>query len=571
MERRSLREIIVFLKNNLPVENYFSLLLIGLIVVLLSIVGLTSEDERFIKNLFVYYIIVIFIILIVIMQTSLRLRRAEQKVVRYKNLTPSKKLQDIIRENIMGVKAENDLKAARGFRSGYFDKLPHESDRFYTPKGDFMSSNVRYRPGPMRKQYFGDSPSRDRFNVDKRFNTPTKSRFEETGFSRPFDVFGKDMYQNSGIYSNVFNKSSKHDYDNSFAPRYSYQTSRLDKSVEPRRKDFLGLEGKFKDLPSTKELEDYENKELSKDKYSETIEKLQIKHRMRGWMKHTKEWIQEGVLQKLIKLDLDNWTDLCRVFSRFKYNVVFSKEDFYNKETRGILPYEYDKIFKHYFNQSYNLIDLKDLNEIRKRQSPVGELYDKYFFTFRDGNILKIDESYTNTLENLLKQRKDIERYFNIDRFSSESRLYVYQRIEQLSRSSELLIKYNYGEPFNGVEWTPRLPTDAHIIMWVFRACFECNNVEDDSGYSKISKIYYDFMDYRTKYQNDEDVLAILQVAPHTYAPFYKVISGTEELNCIPGSDNVFNAILFFLYMLNNKKNSTEKSSHLAILADIFR
>lgn len=105
---------------------------------------------------------------------------------------------------------------------------------------------------------------------------------------------------------------------------------------------------------------------------------------------------------------------------------------------------------------------------LKKRQSAVGELYDKYYFTFSDGNILKIEDSLIKGLDKLLLSRKDIERYYNIDGFGSECRLYVYQRIEQLSRSVELSVKYNYGEPFNGIEWTPRLPTDAHIIMWVF-------------------------------------------------------------------------------------------------------
>ena len=81
MERLSLREIIVFLMNRLSVEDYFFLVLIGLIVVGLPIVELTSEEKRFMKKSFLYCIIVIIIILIVIMKTSLIQRRREQKVV----------------------------------------------------------------------------------------------------------------------------------------------------------------------------------------------------------------------------------------------------------------------------------------------------------------------------------------------------------------------------------------------------------------------------------------------------------------------------------------------------------
>lgn len=84
-------------------------------------------------------------------------------------------------------------------------------------------------------------------------------------------------------------------------------------------------------------------------------------------------------------------------------------------------------------------------------------------------------------------------------------------------------------------------------------------------------KIFYDYMDYRPKYPQGKDTLIIVQVAPHNYAPLYRVISGEEELNCYPGSDNVFNAILFFLYEIKSKKNGIFGANHRALLEDIFR
>lgn len=103
-----------------------------------------------------------------------------------------------------------------------------------------------------------------------------------------------------------------------------------------------------------------------KDKYFETVEKLNIKNRMKNWMKDTKEWIQSGILKKLIRLDLDNWRDLCKVLAKFRYSLVYSKDDFYNKETRTTIPYEYDKVFKSYYNTHHKLLDLDDILGIRK-------------------------------------------------------------------------------------------------------------------------------------------------------------------------------------------------------------
>lgn len=192
----------------------------------------------------------------------------------------------------------------------------NEAEKFYTPKADFGTSAVRYRNTSNRNLTFGDSNYNDRFVGYRKFNTPTKGRYDDTIFSKPFDAFGRDLMTKSGVYSTAFDKSSIRDFDNSFAPRFSLQPSKIDRSADGRRSNLFGYEGKTKDSLKAKRLEDFENKEESKIKYSETIEKLQIKHRMKSWMRHTKEWIQEGILQKLVKLDLDNWIDLCRVFSR---------------------------------------------------------------------------------------------------------------------------------------------------------------------------------------------------------------------------------------------------------------
>ena len=71
MDRLSLRGTLNYIKYRLPVETGFSILLLSLVFLLLSIVVLTSEEERFIKNLFVYYVVAVFIILISVLQASL--------------------------------------------------------------------------------------------------------------------------------------------------------------------------------------------------------------------------------------------------------------------------------------------------------------------------------------------------------------------------------------------------------------------------------------------------------------------------------------------------------------------
>lgn len=39
----------------------------------------------------------------------------------------------------------------------------------------------------------------------------------------------------------------------------------------------------------------------------------------------------------------------------------------------------------------------------------------------------------------------------------------------------------------------------------------------------------------------------------------------------MPEGDNVFNAIMFFMYMLKEKKNGIYKANHQTLLEDIFK
>lgn len=93
----------------------------------------------------------------------------------------------------------------------------------------------------------------------------------------------------------------------------------------------------------------------------------------------------------------------------------------------------------------------------------------------------------------------------------------------------------------------------------------------DGSETREMIKIFYDYMDYHSKYSHGENSLLIVQTAPHSHAPYYKVISGNEELNCLPGNNNVFCAIMFFLYVIKKKRNGVFGENIKPLLDDIFR
>lgn len=119
-------------------------------------------------------------------------------------------------------------------------------------------------------------------------------------------------------------------------------------------------------------------------------------------------------------------------------------------------------------------------------------------------------------------------------------------------------------------KWSPKYPTDSQIITWLFKTYFERINREGNEYYKNV-KFYYDYMDYRAQYRKDnESMLAIINVTPHNYAPLYKVISGKLEFDCYPDEDNVFSAILYFLYIVKEERNGYFGSNIQNILSEIF-
>lgn len=265
-----------------------------------------------------------------------------------------------------------------------------------------------------------------------------------------------------------------------------------------------------------------------------------------------------------------NLKDVCRLLSRYGINLVYSRDEEYSTHKSSLIPSEYDRIMKDYFKERHVTIDMNQLLSMELKQTLVGQLYGKHYYSIHGKKLFEADEKTRDVFERVLNQRKDIEKYFRIDGFSEESRFYTYYRVKKLAESHSLKIEYNSGEFFNGSEWTSKLPTDSQIIMWMFCTWVKIAYREhNDLG--AVVRVLYEYMDYHHRYSDGEDSLVIVQVTPPRYAPHYKIISGTEELDCMPGNNNVFNAILFFMYMIKTKKNGTFGANHNSLLSDIFR
>jgi hypothetical protein len=161
MDRLKTKQLMSILKDKYSIENVFSSLIAALIVVLLFLMLISYEEERFVKNVHIHYIMVFFTIMIIIMQASLRLNTSDKKKIKFRNLKPSQDNQRIMRNNVFGgIGDRSRSPIARGrYAEGYKEK-----EVFYTPKSSYHNTEVRHR-------------NRQTFEV---FETPFSGKFKHS-------------------------------------------------------------------------------------------------------------------------------------------------------------------------------------------------------------------------------------------------------------------------------------------------------------------------------------------------------------------------------------------------------
>lgn len=357
-------------------------------------------------------------------------------------------LQRIIRENILGVAGnQNDR---RDIKDTLGDFRYSERETFFTPKQSFNSSTLRYRQGGRHTTFFPDSHFESKFSTD-RFMTPNRS---------------KRIHLILGSFGTAF---SPHRQETEFESRYSFQAPRFDKNEEVSKYEYTDISRRRgREFDDSTDLPDFVDISLSKEKFYETIENLKINNRVKYWLENTKEWMHRGILKSLLKLDIDNLVELCRLLSRVGYNLVFEKDEESYSSKKLPVPSDYDQCCKYYFDKKNRMIDMNELMSMELKQTLVGKLYGKYYYSIKGKLVFEPNEKDIAVFEKYLSQRRDIESYFTVEGFGPESRFYVYYRILNLTQSTTLNIKYNSGMQIDRMNWSSKFPTDAHIIMSMF-------------------------------------------------------------------------------------------------------
>ena len=424
-------------KIDLPAEHVFSGLFATLIIALLLLMLISNESSRFIKNSFIYCIIILFLILVGILQIFLYKRTKYITSVRYKNLSPSKKIQEIIRSNFLSDNAKRY--AMQNMHGGYNDRF--SDDKFYTPTRQFEQER---RSGLTMQGLFNRSKYANSFDDDPyRLNNP---------YSRS-DRYGRNdrsSYSRFDDYSPFDKKFNDTDFR---SDRNSISSSMFESFKKPGSQE----KSRFLSMPLNNEpdvgLQDYEDSEIILDKAVRTAERLNLARKIKSLIVNVKSWTHRSLIKMIVDLDLHNLNKLCKILSRYDYRLCIFKDQFQTKSESSL---EYEKVINYNykdrpsFRSKDKIIELRELFDAKKIQNLVFTFKSSHHFVLKSGKVVEIPQVSLKEFENELNIRKQIETYYNIEGFEPRARYYVFDRLFNLSNQLSLKIFNHKGGSFQG-------------------------------------------------------------------------------------------------------------------------
>lgn len=184
---------------------------------------------------------------------------------------------------------------------------------------------------------------------------------------------------------------------------------------------------------------------------------------------------------------------------------------------------------------------------------------------------LTMEEGMQAEFEKLLSEREMLEEYLRVEKFGHPSaRAYIVERMSHwYSQDSLSSIRYNRGYRWVGGEWSPKLPTDSNIIMWMF-SIFMKKNIRDKD--SKDEDFYVFDPNYFIK-NCQPDEIKIIQRSPPTHAPYFEVDTGGQVLPIYTGDDNpIFCIVIFLNEVLRKRDGKFGGYSHKQLIeGELFR
>lgn len=166
----------------------------------------------------------------------------------------------------------------------------------------------------------------------------------------------------------------------------------------------------------------------------------------------------------------------------------------------------------------------------------------------------RIGKVGVSTLSALVKQRMDIPTLTSIFPYLefSANQEYLYSRIKELSTGSISAYTWDKGGLY-GKAWSNHLPTDAAMVMHMFCCYLDARLPAHPRHPGGQPFTDHHFGKTPDKPSTDKDSLQIFQTSINP--PHFQLVIGGETLSLSKGRNNMFQAILLFLYHIKVKES----------------
>lgn len=274
--------------------------------------------------------------------------------------------------------------------------------------------------------------------------------------------------------------------------------------------------------------------------------------RIRNWMENVRKWFAKELIPMVLTSHIENLmilNKLLREFSATKERFWIFEGSF--DETKLIdLTYEE--------RTHYKRVNIKEIQDLAVE---IGCVYARDIEACRNYSIQGQQQPQQElaqkrvTFVDAIRQRIILEKYFDIPGYNA--RAYTISRLHNLSRTSCLSgYSSSSGGAFLSDAWTPKKPTDAHIIANLFfRMLNNANNTTQDPTFDMIQDFLISFPNVISQNEKPNKVYFYQKNPDSCVEPHYDVISGGETWNCYKGNNNLFCAVSLFLLHVKIKND----------------
>ena len=293
------------------------------------------------------------------------------------------------------------------------------------------------------------------------------------------------------------------------------------------------------------------------DETTQFMEKRGEFANVRDWICEVRKWFSKDLIPLILSSHIEN----CKMLNSLLRRFTSHKEQFWVFE--GSLGQSMVKL-THEEENYYRRVSLPEIQDLMVELNCNYQRDTQASQSFSLKGHQGVEQAYAQARLQLMEtvlQRQLLEAYFKLPGY--DAREYVIERLHELALTSSMSGYSNKsGGGFRGDVWSPRHPTDARILAYLFfRMLSAGNNLTKDPKFTLLPEILREFPDPVTRVP---DLYFYQRNPPSSIETHYEVIVDGDSWPAWPGSENVFSAVAMFLYALKTKKKGFFRNMNCA-------